>query len=49
MSTVSKRLPNYPGMMLRWVLALLLACPATPLRSDEQQAVTSTRDASIRH
>ena len=47
MSSVSKHLRNYPGIVLRWFLALLLACPATPLRSDEQQTVTSTRDASI--
>jgi len=32
--------------MLRWFLALLLVCPATPLLSDEQTAVTSTRDAT---
>jgi outer membrane protein assembly factor BamB len=33
--------------MLRGFLALLLVCPATPLRSDELTAVTSTRDATI--
>ncbi len=47
MSTVFKPLRDYPGIVLRWILTLLLVCPATPLRSDEQQAVTSTRDASI--
>jgi hypothetical protein len=35
------------AIALRWFLVLLLVCPATPLRSDEQTAVTSTRDASI--
>lgn len=38
---------NYSGAALRCFLIALLACPAAPLRSDEQQAVTSTRDASI--
>ena len=33
--------------MLRGFLALLLVCPATPLLSDEQTAVTSTRDATV--
>ncbi|HKV60449.1 MAG TPA: DUF2341 domain-containing protein [Candidatus Acidoferrum sp.] len=47
MSTVFKPLRNYPGIALRWFLVLVLVCPATPVRSDEQQAVTSTRDASI--
>jgi outer membrane protein assembly factor BamB len=47
MSVAFKSLRHYPGMMLRWILALLLVCPATPLLSDEQTAVTSTRDASI--
>jgi hypothetical protein len=36
-----------PGIVLRWFLVLALVCPSKPLRSDEQQAVTSTRDASI--
>ena len=35
------------GISLRCFLAMLLVCPATPLRSDEQTAVTSTRDATI--
>ena len=35
------------GIALRCFLTLLLICPATPLRSDEQTAVTSTRDATI--
>jgi hypothetical protein len=47
MNAALKTLRHYPGIMLRWTLALLLVCPATPVRSDEQQAVTSTRDASI--
>src|SRR5712664_3237776 len=47
MNAASKSLGIYPGIMLRWFLALLLVCPATPLLSDEQTAVTSTRDASI--
>jgi PQQ-like domain len=47
MNAASKPLRNYFGVVLRWFLALLLVCPATPLRSDEQTAVTSTRDASI--
>jgi outer membrane protein assembly factor BamB len=42
-----KPLRNYPGILLRWFLALLLVCPATPLLSDEQTAVTSTRDATV--
>jgi putative pyrroloquinoline-quinone binding quinoprotein/uncharacterized protein DUF2341 len=47
MNGALKHLHKYPGILLRWFLTLLLVCPATPLRSDEQQAVTSTRDASI--
>jgi hypothetical protein len=47
MSTDFKPLRNYPAIALRWLLALALVCPATPVRSDEQQAVTSTRDAAI--
>jgi outer membrane protein assembly factor BamB len=47
MKAAFKPLRKYPGIMLRWFLALILVSPATPLRSDEQQAVTSTRDASI--
>src|SRR5260370_34260054 len=42
-----KPLQNYPGIVLRGFLALLLICPATPLLSDEQTAVTSTRDATV--
>jgi len=38
---------EYFGAALRCLLTILLAFPATPLFSDEQQAVTSTRDASI--
>src|SRR6266550_1895263 len=47
MKAASKPLRNYPGIMLRGFLALLLVCPAKPLRSDELTAVTSTRDATI--
>jgi outer membrane protein assembly factor BamB len=47
MNAASKSLRNYPGIMLRWFLAWLLVCPATPLLSDEQTAVTSTRDATV--
>ncbi len=47
MSTVFKPLRDYPGIVLRWILVLGLVSPATPLRSDEQQAVTSTRDSSL--
>src|SRR6195256_4077860 len=47
MKAVLKKLRNYRGMAFRWFLALVLASSATPLRSDEQTAVTSTRDASI--
>jgi hypothetical protein len=47
MSAAFKSFRDYPGIVLRWFLVLLLVCPATPLLSDEQTAVTSTRDASI--
>jgi outer membrane protein assembly factor BamB len=47
MNAASKSLRNYPGIMLRWFLAWLLVCPATPLLADEQTAVTSTRDATV--
>jgi hypothetical protein len=47
MKAAYKHLRTFVGIMLRGLLALLLVCPATPLRSDEQQTVTSTRDASI--
>ncbi len=47
MNATYKPLRNYPGIMLRSFLALLLVCPATPLLSDEQTAVTSTRDATV--
>jgi outer membrane protein assembly factor BamB len=47
MKAASKPLRNYPGIVLRGFLALLLVCPATPLLSDEQTAVTSTRDATV--
>ena len=38
---------EYLRAAIRCLLAILLVFPATPLLSDEQQAVTSTRDASI--
>lgn len=38
---------SFPGIALRWFLALLLICPATPVRSDEQTSVTSTQDATL--
>jgi hypothetical protein len=47
MKAAFKHLRQYSVIMLRCFLALVLVCPATPLRSDEQQTVTSTRDASI--
>ncbi len=47
MKAAFKPLRNYPGIMLRGFLAWLLVCPATPLLSDEQTAVTSTRDATV--
>jgi hypothetical protein len=47
MKAAFKPLRNYPGIVLRGFLALLLVCPATPLLSDEQTAVTSTRDATV--
>ncbi len=47
MKAVLEKLRNYRGMAFRWFLAFVLICQATPLRSDEQTAVTSTRDATI--
>jgi outer membrane protein assembly factor BamB len=47
MITYSKALRSCPSVALRCFLALLLVSPATPLRSDEQKAVSSTRDATI--
>jgi outer membrane protein assembly factor BamB len=47
MKAAFKPLRNYPRIVLRGFLALLLVCPATPLLSDEQTAVTSTRDATV--
>ena len=47
MNAASKSWRSYPGIMLRWFLAWLLVCPAAPVLSDEQTAVTSTRDATI--
>ena len=47
MKAAFKPMRNYPGIVLRGFLALLLVCPATPLLSDEQTAVTSTRDATV--
>ena len=47
MKAVLIKLQNYRAIAFRWFLAFLLLSPATPLRSDEQTAVTSTRDATI--
>src|SRR5712671_1161502 len=47
MKAALKELRNYRVIAFRWFLALVLVSPATPLRSDEQTAVTSTRDATI--
>ena len=47
MKVDSRVFRNYFGITLRWFLVVLLVCPAMPLRSDEQTAVTSTRDATI--
>jgi outer membrane protein assembly factor BamB len=47
MKAALKELRNYRGIAFRWFLALVLVSAATPLRSDEQTAVTSTRDATI--
>ena len=47
MKTDSRNSRGYLGVVVRGLLVVLLVCPPTPLRSDEQQAVTSTRDASI--
>ena len=47
MKSASRVLRNYLGITIRCFLMLLLVCPATPLRSDEQTTVTSTRDATI--
>jgi len=47
MNAAPKSFRQYSEIMLRWILALLLVCPATPLLSDEQTAVTSTRDATV--
>src|SRR5713226_2577364 len=47
MKAVLEKLRNYRCMAFRWFLAFVLICQATPLRSDEQTAVTSTRDATI--
>jgi hypothetical protein len=47
MKAYSREFRNYCGAALRCFLAVLLVCPATPLLSDEQTTVTSTRDASV--
>jgi hypothetical protein len=47
MNKDSRIVRGYLGFTLRWLLALVLVYPVTPLRSDEQTAVTSTRDATI--
>ena len=47
MNAYSRTLRSYLDIAFRCLLTLLFVCPATPLRSDEQTAVTSTRDATI--
>jgi len=47
MRAVLKEPRHCRGFAFRWFLAFLLGFPATPLHSDEQTAVTSTRDATI--
>ena len=47
MKADSRALQNYRSIALRWFIVVLLICPPTPVRSDEQTAVTSTRDASL--
>src|SRR6267378_4053336 len=47
MKAALKELRNYRVIAFRWFLALVLVSPATPVHSDEQTAVTSTRDATI--
>jgi outer membrane protein assembly factor BamB len=47
MNRHSNALRTYLGAGLRSFLALLLICPPTPLRSDEQTTVSSTSDATI--
>src|SRR5881394_725840 len=47
MRTNSRSIRSFLATALRWFLVLLLVCPATPLLSDEQTAVTSTRDATV--
>jgi disaggregatase-related protein/uncharacterized protein DUF2341/putative pyrroloquinoline-quinone binding quinoprotein len=48
MKKLQKSLRAYAAISLRWFVALLLACPATPVLSDEQKALTpSQQDATI--
>src|SRR6266481_2669481 len=47
MRTNSWSIRSFLATALRWFLVLLLVCPARPLLSDEQTAVTSTRDATV--
>src|SRR5881392_3783807 len=47
MRTNSRSIRSFLATALRWFLVLLLVCPARPLLSDEQTAVTSTRDATV--
>jgi hypothetical protein len=47
MSKFPPTLRSYPGIAARWFLALLLVCPATPMRSDEQAAVVASQDATL--
>src|SRR2546421_12038589 len=47
MRTNSWSIRSFLATALRCFLVLLLVCPARPLLSDEQTAVTSTRDATV--
>ena len=47
MRTNSWSIRSFLATAPRWFLVLLLVCPARPLLSDEQTAVTSTRDATV--
>jgi hypothetical protein len=48
MKKISPILRRHAAILLRWFVALLLACPATPVLSDEQKPLTpSQQDATI--
>ena len=47
MNTFRKGSGSSLAIGVRCLLTLHLVCPVTPVRSDEQTAVTSTRDATI--